>query len=51
MENIFGFNTALPSFIINLLTIVCWIGLWLVIGFALAIIFIGVKNIIDNHFN
>lgn len=50
MENIFGLNTALHPFVFNLLTITCWIGLCLLIGLSLAILFIGVKNILDEHF-
>ena len=50
MENFFGFNTALSPFVFNLLTIICWVGLWFVIGLVLAIIFIGVKSFIDEHF-
>jgi hypothetical protein len=50
MENIFGLNTALPPFVFNLLTITCWIGLVLLIGFFLTILIIGVKNFFDEHF-
>lgn len=50
MENIFGLNTALHPFVFNLLTTICWIGLCLLIGSFLAILFIGVKNFIDEHF-
>ena len=50
MENVFGLNTALPPFVFNLLTTICWIGVWLLIGLSLAILFIGVKNILDKHF-